>query len=185
MTSLTPTTDSTVDEFRMVLDVASRVDVNVLIAGGPAVEEECIARLLHHRSRRACGPFVRVGCAGLSVEQLEWLLFRSSEGTAGSPSPLARAAGGTLFLESIDELTLQSQASLMRVLDEAVGPVDPASQRPALDGRIICSAGSLLYAAVLVGTFREDLYYRLNTMFVEVPALTPAEWASCSGTLMN
>ncbi len=174
--------NSKIDEFRLALSVASCADVNVLIAGRHAVEEECTARLVHRQGARACGPFVKVSCAGLSGDQLELLLFHSLEDTSGGPTAVARAAGGTLLLESIDDLTLQSQARLMRLLDDAARPEGPASRGRALDSRIICSAGSLLYAAVLAGTFREDLYYRLNTMSVEVSSLSAADWAACGVT---
>jgi DNA-binding NtrC family response regulator len=185
MPDQTPAIVSTLDEFRLVLSLASSVDVNVLIAGGHALEEECTARLVHHQGRRTCGQFVKVSCAALSDDQFEWLLFHTSEETVGTSNAVARAAGGTLFLESIDELTLQSQARLMRFLDQGARPDDPASGGRALDTRIICSTGLLLYAAVLGGTFREDLYYRLNTMSVEVPCLTAAEWVSCGLAPVN
>jgi DNA-binding NtrC family response regulator len=117
----------------------------------------------------------------LEDAQLASLLFPDSAG--GGPTAIARAAGGTLFLESIGELSMRSQAGLMRILDEAAGPVS-APPRCALDSRIICSTERVLRHAVLAGTFREDLYYRLNTVYLEVPSLTGEEWESCSMALV-
>ena len=171
-----------IDLLCLDVDVAARVNVNVLIAGASALQNECLARSVHHRGRHASGPFVTVGCAALTDGQLASLLFDGSDGCDNGPAALARAAGGTLFLESIGELSMLSQTRLMRLLDEAAEPVAMARRR-ARAARIICSTEHVLSAAVLAGTFREDLYYRLNTVYLEVPSLTAEEWESYSTTL--
>lgn len=171
-----------IDLLRADVDVASRVDANVLITGGQAVQNEWIARVVHHQGHHASGPFVSVGCASLRDAQLASLLFHGSDGGNGGPAALARAAGGTLFLASIDGLTMQSQTRLMRLLDEAAGPSSAPPGLP-LDSRIICSTERGLNDAVLAGTFLENLYYRLNTVCLKVPPLTGEEWESCSTTL--
>jgi DNA-binding NtrC family response regulator len=166
-----------VRELREHLDLAARVDFNVLIAGAPAARNECVARLVHQKGRRSSAPFVAVGCAALTEAQLDCRLFRDSDDTEATPTLLEHANGGTLFLDSVGELTPHLQTSLMRVLDRVVVPA-VARATPALDVRIICSSGVPLSNAVRAGTFREDLYYRLNVLSLEVPPLTEDAWRS-------
>ena len=173
---------SAIDLLCIDVDVASRVSVNVLITGASALRNECIARAVHHRGRHASGPFVTVGCTTLTDGQLASLLFDGSDGCDNGPAALARAAGGTLFLESIGELSMLSQTRLMRLVDEAAEPVSTRRRSPRVT-RLICSTERVLSAALLAATFREDLYYRLNTVYLEVPSLTAEEWESCSTTL--
>src|SRR5687767_15169797 len=92
MLAVTPSDVShVVRELREALDLAARCDFNLLIGGGPSVQKECIARLVHHRGRRSGAPFVAVGCAALSDVQLECRLFRDSHSMCAAPSALDQA----------------------------------------------------------------------------------------------
>jgi DNA-binding NtrC family response regulator len=166
-----------VHDLREHLDLAARSDFNVLIAGVPAARNERVARLVHHLGRRNGAPFVAVGCAALTEAQLDCRLFTDSNATGAPRTALDHAQGGTLFLDSIGELTTRSQARLMRILDRAAGPAVPDGSA-ALDVRIICSTALPLHDALRAGTFREDLYYRLNVLSLDVPPLTEKAWRS-------
>jgi DNA-binding NtrC family response regulator len=166
-----------VRDLRQHVELAARFDLNVLIAGAPAARNECVARLVHLKGRRSAAPFVAVGCAALTEAQLECRLFRDSDDADAAPTALDHANGGTVFLDSVGELTTHSQARLMRVLDRAAMPGVGCSC-PAHDVRIICSTGIPLSDAMQAGTFREDLYYRLNVLCLVVPPLTEEAWRS-------
>jgi two-component system response regulator AtoC len=162
-----------------VLDTATRVaakDVTVLVRGETGTGKELVASLLHGSSQRAKHPLVVFNCAAIPAELAEAQLFGYVKGAftgavAAHDGFFVQANGGTLFLDEIGELPLALQAKLLRVLQE--GEVQPlgASQIKRVDVRVITATNRDLKAEVAAGRFREDLYYRLNVVEIQVPPL--------------
>jgi DNA-binding NtrC family response regulator len=155
---------------------AAKSSIPVLITGESGVGKEVIARALHGSSDRAGKPFVAVNCGALPVNLVESILFGHEKGsfTGASDKHLgkfAEANGGTLFLDEIGELPLDMQVKLLRALQE--GEIDPVGSRRSVkvDVRIVSATNRDLSGAVAAGTFREDLFYRLNVFPIEAPAL--------------
>lgn len=161
------------------MEFASRVaksDANVLIMGQTGVGKEGMAQFVHNQSERAEKPFVAVNCAALPETMVEAILFGHKKGAftgaTGASEGLFRAAdGGTLFLDEITELPLMLQAKLLRALQEGeilpVGETTPVN----VDVRIVAAANRDFEDEVASGRFREDLYWRLNVMPIDIPAL--------------
>ncbi|MPT63856.1 sigma-54-dependent Fis family transcriptional regulator [Burkholderia pseudomallei] len=152
-------------------------DLPVLVLGETGTGKEWLARALHHASPRRDGPFVAVNCAALPDSLIEAELFGYEDGAftgarkRGSPGKIAQADGGTLFLDEIGDMPLAQQVRLMRVLQErAVMPLGGARAVP-VDVRIICATHRDLRAMIAAGTFREDLFYRINGLAVTLPPL--------------
>ena len=148
----------------------------VMILGETGSGKEMLARFIHAHSNRAAKPFIPVDCSSLSEHLFESELFGHVRGafTGAMRESLGfiRAAdGGTLFLDEIGELPLSLQAKLLRVLQERqVVPVGDTKPR-AVDIRVICATNRNLPAMVRSGKFREDLYFRLNVMVLNMPPL--------------
>jgi PAS domain S-box-containing protein len=151
-------------------------DSTVLITGETGTGKELIARALHKRSHRSTGPFVSVNCAALPPTLVSSELFGHEKGafTGAAERRLGRfemADGGTIFLDEVGELLPDTQAALLRVLQEReferVGGGHPIQ----VDVRIIAATNRDLNAAAAHGTFRQDLLYRLNVFPIEVPPL--------------
>lgn len=151
-------------------------DVPVLLRGETGSGKDLLARAIHERSRRASGPFVAVNCGGFTEDLFASELFGHVRGAftgahADRPGRFALADGGSLFLDEVGEVPLKNQVELLRVLEnreyQAVG--DPQIRRA--DVRIIAATNRDLEAAVQNGAFREDLYYRLNVVPLDVPSL--------------
>jgi DNA-binding NtrC family response regulator len=155
---------------------AAQSDIPVLIEGESGAGKELIARAIQGTSGRAGKPFVTVNCGAIPENLIESILFGHEKGsfTGASDKHLGKfqeAAGGTLFLDEIGELRLDMQVKLLRALQE--GEVDPVgSKRPVkVDVRIIAATNRDLGEMAREGTFREDLYYRLNVFPVMIPSL--------------
>ncbi|MGE0709513.1 MAG: sigma-54-dependent transcriptional regulator [Planctomycetota bacterium] len=161
--------------FRL-LDKVAPTDSAVLIQGETGTGKELCARALHARSRRAGQPFVAVNCAALPEGLLESELFGHLKGAFSgaerdNPGLLTRAHGGTLFLDEVGDMPQALQAKVLRVLqDGRVRPVGGASERE-VDLRVIAATHRDLEAAIERGAFREDLYFRLHVIEVEIPPL--------------
>lgn len=153
----------------------ARREVPVLIEGESGVGKELVARQIHELSARARGPFVAVNCAALVESLLEAELFgiedRTATGVRGRRGKFELAEGGTLFLDEIGDLSPPAQAKLLRVVqDHAVERVGGhGTQR--VDVRLVAATNRGLLAMVSEGRFREDLYYRLNGVDIQVPPL--------------
>jgi DNA-binding NtrC family response regulator len=154
----------------------ARADISVLLNGETGVGKEVVAEAIHRQSQRAGGPFVKLNCAALSDTLLESELFGHERGAftgaiAVKQGLLEVAEGGVVFLDEVGELSLATQAKLLRVLDARelmrVGGLAP---RP-IDVRIVSATNRHLEAEVNRGTFRLDLLYRLNAMSIAIPPL--------------
>jgi DNA-binding NtrC family response regulator len=151
-------------------------DSTVLIAGETGTGKELIARAVHKRSQRSARGFVSVNCAALAPTLISSELFGHERGafTGATQRRLGRfelADGGTIFLDEVVELLPETQAALLRVLQERQFERVGGTQPIAVDVRVIAATNRDLKAAVASGSFREDLFYRLNVFPVEVPPL--------------
>jgi DNA-binding NtrC family response regulator len=157
--------------------VAHAPDTTVLITGESGTGKELVARCVHERSARRHGPFVALNCAALTENLLEAELFGYEAGAftganrEGKDGLFAVGASGTLFLDEIGEMQRSLQAKLLRVLQERVFRKVGGVADIQADVRIIASTNRNLRHEVATGNFREDLFYRLNVMAVEMPPL--------------
>jgi formate hydrogenlyase transcriptional activator len=167
------------DALRRVLEQVSKVaptDSTVLILGETGTGKELIARAIHNRSNRSTRAFIRVNCAAIPSSLIASELFGHERGsfTGALQRRLGRfesADGGTLFLDEVGELPLETQVALLRVLQEREFERVGGSQTVSVDVRILAATNSDLGAAVTEGTFRQDLFYRLNVFPIRLPAL--------------
>ena len=154
---------------------AAPTGVNVMIRGESGVGKERVARLLHSFSERSSGPFVPLNCAALPETLLESELFGIEEGVATGVQrrhgKIELANGGTLFLDEVGDLTLALQAKLLRVVQEREFERLGGRERIPVDVHLVTATNRDLEAMVDRGEFRQDLYYRLRVVVVEVASL--------------
>ena len=164
---------------RRVFDLVTRVsdtDATVLITGESGTGKELVAKAIHTQSTRKNGPFLAINCAAMPATLLESELFGHVRGAftdakTGRTGLFAEATGGTIFLDEIGELPLEMQPKLLRSLQERkVRPVGGNHEVP-FDARIVAATNRDLETEVFEKRFREDLYYRINVVAVEVPPL--------------
>lgn len=160
---------------KMISQVAGR-DVNVLITGESGTGKEIVANNLHRASKRTNGPFVPVNCGAIPADLLESELFGHEKGafTGAISSRAGRfelANGGTLFLDEIGDMPLPMQVKLLRVLQERCFERVGGSVTIDCDVRIIAATHKNLEQMIVDGSFREDLYYRLNVFPIDMPPL--------------
>jgi DNA-binding NtrC family response regulator len=162
-----------------VLEITAQVAdllANVLIEGESGTGKELIARAIHQNSSRATGPFIAVNCAAIPENLLESELFGYVRGAFTDARKDRRglfqeASGGILFLDEISEIPLSLQAKLLRLLeDKEVRPLG-ANQSEKIDARVVSASNRNLAEQVQGGKFRQDLYYRLNVIRIELPPL--------------
>lgn len=159
----------------MMTQVANK-DVTVLITGESGTGKEVVARNLHYHSDRREGPFVPVNCGAIPAELLESELFGHEKGafTGAINSRAGRfemAEGGTLFLDEIGDMPLNMQVKILRVLQERCFERVGANKSQPVNVRVIAATHRNLEEMIAEGTFREDLYYRLNVFPIEMPSL--------------
>jgi transcriptional regulator with PAS, ATPase and Fis domain len=164
---------------RRVVDLARRiakVDATVLITGESGTGKELVARLVHHESARALGPFVAVNCGAITESLLESELFGHARGSFTGASQdraglFEAANGGTLLLDEIGDVSPGMQVKLLRVLQEhEIRRVGENKSRP-VNVRVMAATNRELSADIAAGRFRKDLYYRLNVVQLHVPTL--------------
>ena len=164
---------------RHLLALAQRVaqaNVTALIEGPTGAGKEILARVLHESSKRARGPFVGLNCAALPEQLIDDMLFGHEKGAfTGAQKEFKglfeHAHGGTLFLDEIGEMPMHLQAKLLRVLQERSLTRLGSERQVAIDGRIIAATNKDLRVAMAEREFREDLYFRISTFKLRVPAL--------------
>ena len=154
----------------------SRADTTVLLTGESGTGKEVVARLIHRHSARAKGPFVAINCGALPEALLESELFGFEKGAFTGATAMKRglfeeAGGGILFLDEIGEMPLSLQVKLLRVLQERRFRRLGATEERPVDLRVITASNRDLRARAESGAFREDLYYRVNILQIELPPL--------------
>jgi DNA-binding NtrC family response regulator len=167
------------DVFKIVRTVA-RNDASVLIQGESGTGKECIARAIHQLSQRSEAPFVALSCGALPDTLLETELFGHERGAFTDAAKMRRgrfelANGGTIFLDDIDDIPMQTQVKLLRVLQEREFERVGGEETLQLDIRVISATKAPLVELVKENKFREDLYYRLNVVPVVLPPLRDRE----------
>ncbi|MGE0592986.1 MAG: sigma 54-interacting transcriptional regulator [Vicinamibacterales bacterium] len=156
---------------------AARSDAKVLITGESGVGKEIVARMIHERSARSRGPLVTINCAGFPDSLLETELFGHVKGSftdahRDKKGWLEAAQGGTIFMDEVGEMSLRMQALLLRFLETGeIQRVGSERRQAALDVRVITATHRRLLERISDASFREDLYYRLNVVHIEVPPL--------------
>ncbi|MFT4045605.1 MAG: sigma-54 dependent transcriptional regulator [Solimonas sp.] len=161
---------------RKLIDQVAGFDTTVLITGESGTGKEIVARAIHERSARRDRPFVTVNCGAIPSELLESELFGHERGAFAGALTLRRgrfemADGGTLFLDEIGDMPLQMQIKVLRALRERTFERMGANRSSPCDVRVIAATHRNLEDAIVKGTFREDLYYRLNVFPIETPPL--------------
>jgi transcriptional regulator with PAS, ATPase and Fis domain len=157
--------------------LVSDIMTTVLITGETGTGKEVIARYIHKTGNRSAGPFVKVNCGAISPTIIESELFGYEPGAFtgashdGKTGLIESANGGTLFLDEISELPLEQQAKLLHVLQDRTLTRVGGTKTIDLDARFIAASNRPLLELVTDGKFREDLYYRLNVVPIELPAL--------------
>ena len=156
--------------------LAAPTNVRVLILGENGTGKELVARTLHAHSRRRAGPFVEVNCAAIPEELIESELFGHTKGSftgavADRRGRFEHAHGGTIFLDEIGDMSLKTQAKVLRALQEqAVQPVG-GTATIRVDVRVVAATNKDLQEEIRAGRFREDLFFRLNVVPIFVPPL--------------
>jgi transcriptional regulator with GAF, ATPase, and Fis domain len=164
---------------RLVMErvaLVAQSDVPVLILGETGTGKEVVARAIHSRSQRDSGPFIRVNCGAIPPELIDSQLFGHEKGSFTGASEqrkgwFERADGGTLFLDEIGELPLPAQVRLLRVLQDHHVERVGGQQLVPVDVRIVAATHRDLAAMAKAGTFREDLWYRINVFPILLPRL--------------
>jgi two-component system nitrogen regulation response regulator NtrX len=159
---------------RQAIDRVAPTNSRVLISGPPGSGKEIAARMIHAHSRRADAAFVVLNCAVMAPERLEVELF-GAEANGDTPrfvGILERASGGTLFLDEVADMPLETQGRMLRVLQENRFSRPGRTERIDLDVRVVASTNRDLTQLMSQGKFREELYYRLNVVPVQIPPLS-------------
>ena len=169
-------TSRAIQQVRQMMQQVADTEASVLILGESGTGKEVVARNLHYHSKRREAPFVPVNCGAIPAELLESELFGHEKGafTGAISSRAGRfelANGGTLFLDEIGDMPLPMQVKLLRVLQERTFERVGSNKTQSVDVRIIAATHKNLESMIEIGTFREDLYYRLNVFPIEMAPL--------------
>ena len=161
---------------RELIYKAASTDSKVLIEGENGTGKELVARAIHTHSRRAAGPFVAVNCAAIPESLIESELFGYRKGAftgalTDKPGKFHMAESGTLFFDEVGDMSLMTQAKVLRVLEEEVIEMIGGNEIIPVDVRVIAATNKELEKEMKRGNFREDLYFRLNVLEIKVPPL--------------
>jgi len=169
--------DLILDIMEIVKRVAESPDTSILIVGETGTGKELIAKAIHYRSPHFKGPIVSVNCAAIPKELLESELFGYEKGAfsgadaSGKMGLVEKAADGTLFLDEVGDLSLAAQAKLLRFLEEGEYYRVGGTEKHRVKPRIVSATNRDLQKMIEDGKFREDLYYRLAVVKIEIPSL--------------
>ena len=167
---------STMDNLREQIAKAAPTNGRVLVYGENGTGKELVARSVHATSHRAAGPFVEVNCAAIPEELIESELFGYTKGAftgavTSRAGKVEMADGGTLFLDEVGDMSLKTQAKVLRVLQEQVVERLGGSGGVRVDVRVLAATNKDLRSAIDAGAFRDDLFFRLNVIPIYVPPL--------------
>ncbi len=167
---------SEIAKVRQMIEKAAPSKASVLITGESGVGKELVARAIHNKSERKDKPFVIVHCAALSESLIESELFGFEKGAFTGAESMHKgrfelADGGTIFLDEIGEINQATQVKLLRVLQERKFERVGGEKTIEVDVRVVAATNKNLEQEVKLGNFREDLYYRLNVIRIEMPSL--------------
>jgi len=167
---------SQMEQVRQLIRRAAKSEATVLIVGESGTGKELVARALHAAGPRVSGPFIDVNSAALTETLLESELFGHEKGAFTSAIARRRgkfeqAHGGTIFLDEIGDMPAPTQAKMLRVLQERAFQRVGGDEKLAVDVRVICATNRNLEDLVEKGSFRKDLFYRINTLVIEIPPL--------------
>ncbi len=166
-----------IHEIKRIITRIASGGASILLEGESGTGKEVIAQVIHNESPRRCGPFIAVNCGALPKELINSELFGFTEGAftgakkGGSPGKFELASGGTIFLDEIGEMPLEQQVVLLRVLQEKTITRVGGNTLIPVDVRVICASNKQLQDEIARGNFRQDLYYRLNTLSLNIPPL--------------
>ena len=182
-------------QMRRVFETIQKVaetDLSVMILGESGTGKELVAQALHSTSSRSSRPFVAVNCAAINRELVESELFGHEKGafTSADRRRIGRfeaADGGTIFLDEIGDMALETQAKVLRVLEERQLERVGSTQTIEVDVRVVCATHRNLEEEIEAGRFREDLYYRLKVIEIELPPLRQRieDFAALSDRFLN
>src|SRR4029077_17824655 len=163
---------SVISQIRQAVDKIAPTNSRVFVTGPSGSGKEVVARLIHARSRRAGNAFVAVNCATMAPSRIESALFGVEDPAGANKTGLFELAhNGTLYLDEVADMPLETQGKILRVLVDQTFTRVGGSQRVQVDARVITSSTSDLRTEIADGRFREDLYHRLNVVPVRVPSL--------------
>jgi two-component system nitrogen regulation response regulator NtrX len=163
-----------IQNLQQTLKRVAQTNSRVLLTGEPGTGKDLAARMIHRNSKRVNGPFLVMHCASMRPERLEMELFGSKEGVMGEPAKtglLEQADGGTLLLDEVADMPLETQSKIVRILQEQRFQKVGSDKFIEVDVRVIASTCRNLEKRIEEGAFRQDLYYRLNVVPVEMPSL--------------
>lgn len=161
-----------IQSIRATLEKISPTNSRVMIEGPNGAGKELAARLTHRASKRAAGPFVVMNCASLEPDKFDEKLFGSETSTERRPGYLEQAHNGTLLLDEVSDLPLETQAKLVRVLQDQSFTRVGGTVAVSVDVRVIAASARDLQSLAQAGKFRQDLFYRLNVVPLRIPPLT-------------
>lgn len=165
---------SAMAQVRQLVDRVAPTGSRVMIVGPSGSGKEIVARALHERSKRAQGPFIVINCAVLRPDQIEMELFGVEGDNAGKGRKVGlfeQAHGGTLYLDEVGDMPLETQGKIVRVLQEQVFTRVGGTTRVEVDVRVVASSNQDLQAQLQAGKIRQDLYYRLSVVPIVIPSL--------------
>ena len=168
---------SAMRDVRLAIGRVGPANSRVMITGPAGAGKEVAARMIHAESPRANEPFVAINCASMRPDRLEIELFGAEAGIEGPdlprhPGVFEQAHKGTLFLDEVADMPLETQGKIVRVLQEQTFERVGGSNRIEVDVRVIAATSRNLEEMIKEGSFRQDLYYRLNVVPIQVPPLT-------------